>query len=171
MTINPTPAPGMGTKDFLLSLAAAIAGVTGLTLGTNLFVHQTIEKIASTPNSVLRVYGGPPPLELRDIPGVSVQCFSVGPMASDVSDQADAIFASLRDDTGVARNGWTIPAKEISATDGTVQDATGDNAGGNWLVHLITPVAPPGVVGRDDRGFWNVSFNFDVRFQYLPLTN
>lgn len=159
MSLNPS--------NFLLSLAAQMATAASCTLGTDLFVHQlpAAVPISEGGAAVLTIYGGPAPDELRYVPGVSVQCMVHATDASAGLALAQRLYESLRDSSdSCPRRHWSIDGKAIVA--GQVDD---DPDVAAWDVRLVVLMQPPGIVGRDESGRWNISFNFDVRFS-MPST-
>lgn len=151
-------------SELLLSLAAAMADAAGLTLGQDLFVHQ-LPASASTASgcAALRIYGGPVEGELRPVPVVSVQCMVWAQDAGAGLLLARRLYDALHDPAngGRPRTHWSIAGK-------TLDDQTGqvvDDPSTAWDIRLIVLHAgPPGIVGRDGEGRWEIPFNFDVRF-------
>ena len=151
--------------NLLLSLATAMATASDCTLGVDLFIHQLPPEVPATGASVLRVYGGPEPGELRPVPVVSVQCMTHCLDAGAGMALAMRLYASLYDQvSGRPRQTWAVPAKRFNGTTWAVEDDVDFPGAGGWDVRLVVLRQPPGLVGRDDAGRWQIPFNFDVRF-------
>ncbi len=152
-------------SNLLLSLAhamAAAAGSPAIVLGQALFVHE-LPASSADPAAVLRIYGGPVESELRPIPVVGVQCMTRAMVASDGLQLSARLYAALHDsaNAGRPRQTWSVAGKKIDATTGGVVNDTGVTT---WNIRLIVLQQPPGLIGRDDAGRWEIAFNFDVRF-------
>jgi len=149
-------------SKFLLSLAYAMgaAAVPVATVGSTLFALQASEKAdgSTDPYAVLLSYPGPAPDELDRVAEISVQVKGTGKTAAAATDLVNQLYESLYQDN-VVRHGWVIAGKITSGL------AVIDDPGVSYEVRLVIPQQTPGVTGRDERGRWNVTFNFDVRFQ------
>ena len=128
---------------FLDRLAAWMAGRTSPALAyattpRALWIHAADESFATTPYSVLSIYGG----EYGWVPRakLSVQCMTVGKSAAGTMAMATALFNMLLDSAGQ-------PVRKI--------DLTG------FRILGIDP-RPPGVIGVDEAGRHRVSTNFEI---------
>jgi len=77
---------------------------------------------------------------------------------------AEAIYGAVHATArpGQPRTWWQIPAKALDGNDAVAADSTMPEG---WRVNWIVLLQPPGVIGWDERGRWNVVFNFDVTFE------
>lgn len=152
--------------NLMLSIAAAIAGDAGCTLGTDLFVGGSPAP-GSSQFAVFNITSGSQPGELYRVPMLSAQLMAVAPSAGDAIDQANRIYESLHVTTGGAvgraKSMWSVPAKRISSTGAIEADPNPALASG-WGVRYINFHQSPGALGRDKDGLWRAAFNFDASF-------
>jgi hypothetical protein len=114
----------------------------------------------------MATYGGPRPETLRPIPEMSIQVMTTGKSPGATLALASALYDALFTTDGQGnvrpRNAWQIQPKKINSN--AVDDDTSIEG---WDVHWVSPIAPPGVVGRDEAGRFNIAFNFDTRFEAI----
>jgi hypothetical protein len=146
--------------NFVLSLAAALAGACSLQLAQDVFAHQADESAAHDPYAVFRCYGGPVPSGILRVPAVSVQCQATGKSPSAALRLANSLYEACYDASGNPRTHWVIDGKQIDGSGALIADTQ------NWEVRLINLNQPPGQIGRDDRGRTEAVFNFDIF--YMP---
>ena len=146
--------------NFNLSLAAALAAAAGMAMGSELWANQAPEADAAAVYSVLRVYGGPVPEGLLRVPAASVQAMTTAKSAAAALDAANRLYDALYDAENLPRHHWVIAGILIGGDGAIAADPDND-----WEVRLVIPGAPPGQIGVDARGFAQVVFNFDIRFQ------
>lgn len=152
--------------NLVLSLASAMAGAAGggCTVGGDLFIHQSPTVSDDQAFAVLRIYGGPVPEVLRRIPAISVQCMVRSMSAVAGFDLASRLYESLHvaagDLAGRPRCHWTIDGKQIDAGG----DIVADDVVAIWDIRYLAIQGPPGILGVDDAGRQEISFNFDVHF-------
>lgn len=180
----------INVSNFLLSLAYAMSqnvapATPAVTLGTNLFVNQAVEALVTSLTdgggkgsyAVLRPYGGPPPTEgFYRIDCLSLQLAASSKDAAAAQSFAWQLYESLHWDDGSGNDGngksskprysWLIDPKTLDPVTGAL---IADTSIANWEVCLIVFAQPPGLVGRDERGMWQCSFNVDARFAAVPL--
>jgi hypothetical protein len=147
--------------NMMLSLAHAMATPAGCAVGQDLFVHQS-PSIAEL-YAVLKVWGGPVPNELNRVPAASIQCMISAMDAAQGLDLGFRLYESLHNSADVdarPRSAWSIPGKKLDAAGQLVADP----AVSEWTIHGLALDAPPGAIGRDDAGRWEISFNFHVHF-------
>lgn len=148
--------------NLVLSLAAVLAEGCDLTLGQQLWAHQAGEMYVTGPYAVLRCYGGPKPAEFDPTPAASLQVMVSDTDAVAALDLAGKLFDALYSE-GMPRHHWIIPAKRIGET-GQVENDDERSID----IHLVTPLGPPGIIGRDaSNSRWLVSFNFDVHYHLV----
>lgn len=155
--------------NLMLSLASAMATPAGCVVGTDLFVHQS--PATATIYAVLRTWGGPVPNELSRVPAASIQCMVTAMDATQGLDLAFRLYESLHeaDEDARPRSAWSIPGKKLN-TPGQLPGVVADDVVSEWTIHGLALDAPPGAIGRDDAGRWEISFNFHVRFTAQLIT-
>jgi hypothetical protein len=155
-------------SNFVLSIAAALAGEAGVQFGGSnavLFAfHAVEENAAASGYAVLRTYPGSRPSPVLRRPMASLQLMAMAKTDRAAIDLAEKFFAllwvSANGGGKHARTMWTVPGKRISGagaveTDGTV----------SYLVRYVAPIHEPGVLGTDEKGRRMAAFNCDVQWE------
>jgi hypothetical protein len=154
---------------FLVSLTAAIAAAADLEFaGTprEIWAGNAIEDACAEAYSVIRTYGAPSQAEFTRRPTISVQIDTRSKDDAAAVEQAWKIHESLLDGRQHPKANWRIAGKQIDA-DGNVVD----DAGGDWVVRMITLLNGPGVVGKDEAGRAFAPFNIEVQFVRVEKAN
>ncbi len=169
--------------NFLLSLAVAIGTETarqsagnglvfladpGQVANASLWVHDAVEARSTAVYSVLRTYGGNSAGGFVRMASMAVQCDTRGIVAGDVLRQSYQVHEALLDDDGHPASCWVIRSKAMDASGLLIDDAERATAG-DWLVRLVRLNGVPGIVGRDEAARWMAVFNFDVRYERIPV--
>lgn len=133
-------------KLMLDRLADAIAAATSLARAGAMWSHDVDESAAADPYTVLRLYPGPS-IGGTGIDVVSVQALTRAKVIANGWTQSQAVWNSLRENTGRGRLEWQLVDFKIKG---------------------ITDIRGPGQIGRDERGRVEIVTNFNVAFIATP---
>jgi hypothetical protein len=100
--------------------------------------------------SVVRLYGGAE-LVHDPVEVLAVQVMTVGTTVEGAMSQARKLFEAVLNADGTPKIGWTIAGKTTAGV-----------ADGTWRIISIAAMQRPTVIGVDERGRSEVSFNWEL---------